>query len=134
MRYKGRSVTASTRVRRMRHMGFLLSCVAAFAMATSLRADQVEMRNGDRSVGKVVALNANTLVVKNEVLGVVRIPREKVSAIILGAAPAAPRPVAAAGPSVSGKAGAPLDPAANAANPFRELAAHTNLIHKIQSQ
>ena len=38
-------------------------------MITShVRADQVEMQNGDRYVGKVLLLNADTLVVDSDVL------------------------------------------------------------------
>ncbi len=103
--------------------------------AASLHADQVEMQNGDRYVGKVVSLNANTLVVQNDVLGVVRIPREKVSLIMLGTTPAAPQAGAATAKSpVTAHVAPPAAPVSNAGNPFRELAAHTNLIQKIQSQ
>lgn len=106
-------------------------------IATFLRADQIDMQNGDRYVGKVVSLNANTLVVQNEVLGVVRIPRDKVAAISFGSAAVAVKPSVGV-PTVpidAAAAAAPTQPAPQAtANPFRDLAAHTNLIHKIQSQ
>src|SRR6266478_4746406 len=49
-----------------------------------LRADQVEMQNGDHYAGKVLALNTNTVVLQSEVLGLVNLPREKVANIALG--------------------------------------------------
>jgi hypothetical protein len=105
-------------------------------VATSLRADQIDMQNGDRYVGKVVSLNANTLVVQNEVLGVVRIPRDKVASISFGSAMVTAKPAVtvATAPIDAAPPAAPAQPAPQAANPFRDLAAHTNLIHKIQSQ
>src|SRR5271165_1615420 len=66
---------------------------------TPLRADQVEMQNGDRYVGKVVSLNASTLVVQNDVLGVVRIPKDKVAGITFGPVSAVSRPPASAAPA-----------------------------------
>src|SRR5712691_6726055 len=48
-----------------------------------LRADQIEMQNGDRYVGTVLSLNANTLVLHSEVLGDLTLPRSKVAQITL---------------------------------------------------
>jgi len=49
-----------------------------------VRADQVEMQNGDRYVGHVLSLNADVLVLQNEVLGTVKLPRGKVAHITMG--------------------------------------------------
>src|SRR5690349_19191617 len=59
-------------------LGILLS-VACLA-----RADQIEMQNGDRYHGKVLAMTNATLVLQSEILGTITIPREKVSQINLG--------------------------------------------------
>jgi len=48
-------------------------------------ADQVQMRNGDQYFGSVVSLNKDTLVVQSDVLGTVRLPRNKVAFIDFGA-------------------------------------------------
>src|SRR6266702_4560980 len=58
-----------------------------------LRADQVETQSGDRYVGKVLSVNADTLVLQSEVLGTVRLPRAKVAQIILGTNAPAVSPV-----------------------------------------
>ena len=63
--------------------------------SVGIRADQVEMKNGDRYVGEVLSLNANVLVVQSEVLGTVKLPRGKVAHITMG-------PVAMANPMPSG--------------------------------
>jgi len=47
-------------------------------------ADEVQMRNGDRYTGKVILLNADELLLQNEVLGTLKLPRAKVSGIVLG--------------------------------------------------
>ncbi len=60
---------------------FSFTCIA-------LHADQVQMQNGDRYMGNVVSLNSDTLVLQNEVLGTLRLPRSKVSTVTFGAVPA----------------------------------------------
>jgi hypothetical protein len=99
-------------------------------------ADQVEMRNGDRYVGKVLSLSTNSLVLQNELLGTVRLPREKVALITLDStaptdAPPLPSPAnrKVRPPSAAGAAGG-----TNAPPELRELAGHTNLIRQIQRQ
>ena len=51
-----------------------------------LRADQVEMQNGDRYVGTVLSMSADALVLQNDVLGTVKLPRGKVAHITMGPA------------------------------------------------
>lgn len=116
----------------------LLGCAAIllWCAAQSAGADQVEMRNGDRYVGKVLSLNTNTLVLENEVLGTVRLPREKVALITLGSRlPASATPL----PSrTNSQAGAPsaarADGATNPSPELSKLAGHTNLIRQVQRQ
>ncbi|HWX19584.1 MAG TPA: hypothetical protein VN578_06725 [Candidatus Binatia bacterium] len=67
----------------------LLSSLGLAVTVLFANADQVEMQNGDRYVGKVLSLNSDTLVLQNEILGTVRLPRAKVAAINLGASIAA---------------------------------------------
>lgn len=57
--------------------------------ADALRADQVQMQNGDRYAGKIVSLNSNSVVLESDVLGKVTLPRDKVAGITVGAAVAA---------------------------------------------
>lgn len=51
-------------------------------------AAQIEMHNGDRYVGQVLSLNEENLVLRNEVLGTVKLPRGKVARITMGSATA----------------------------------------------
>jgi len=55
----------------------VLFCLSAFA-------DQIEMRNGDHYVGKVLALTNQTLVLQSDVLGVLRLPQASISTIAFG--------------------------------------------------
>ena len=50
-----------------------------------LCADQVEMQNGDRYLGKVLSLTTDQLVIQSDVLGKLTLPRDKVALITLGA-------------------------------------------------
>jgi hypothetical protein len=100
-----------------------------------LRADQIEMQNGDRYVGTVLSLNANTLVLHSEVLGDLTLPRSKVALITL-------RPVAVTNLVSTLPASTNSRPRAlsvtrtNAAaeelpTGFRLLAANSNLVEKV---
>src|SRR5205085_6359890 len=64
--------------------GWLAVGVVAVVAASSVRADQIEMQNGDRYNGKLVAMTNATLVLQSEILGTVTLPREKVSQIRMG--------------------------------------------------
>jgi hypothetical protein len=114
------------------------SCVAALLLlgAPCARADQVDMQNGDRYVGKVLSMSADTLVLKNEVLGTVQVPRAKVAHIRLDSGPlagvAAPPEAAAPGAPKPAPAGGAA--AAKSSSALPELGAHTNLIRQVQSQ
>ena len=53
--------------------------------ALSLRADQLQMQNGDRYAGHILSMTSNSIVLESEMLGKVTVPREKVSGVTLGA-------------------------------------------------
>jgi len=61
-------------------IGFLLLSINA----RQARADEVEMQNGDRYVGRVIAVSSDTLVFSNEVLGRINVPRQKVASLAFG--------------------------------------------------
>ncbi len=64
---------------------FILSgLVLLFLAAPRLRADLVEMQNGDRYAGKVLSVSADTVVLESEVLGKINVPRKKVSSLAFG--------------------------------------------------
>lgn len=83
-------------------VAWLLFC--AWCFVVSLRADQLQMANGDHYAGKILSLNSNSIVFESDVLGRVTLPREKVESMSFGGsatapattnAPVAPRVVAA---------------------------------------
>ncbi len=47
-------------------------------------ADQIDMQNGDRYVGRLLSFTNDTLVLQSDVLGTVRLPRTKVASVVLG--------------------------------------------------
>ena len=54
------------------------------ASSSTLLSDQIQMQNGDRYVGRVVALTNEVFIVQSDVLGTIRLPRSRVAAISLG--------------------------------------------------
>ena len=61
-----------------------LSAVLMGSALFCARADQVEMDNGDRYSGKIVSLNTDTLILQNDVLGTVPLPRSRVAVMSFG--------------------------------------------------
>lgn len=60
-----------------------------------LRADVLEMQNGDRYSGTVLAVSANTVVLNSEILGRITVPRHQVSVLTIGTHRAATAPTSA---------------------------------------
>ena len=110
--------------------------LALFLAPGPLRADQVEMQNGDRYAGHVLSLNTNTVVLQSEVLGTLRLPRAEVAVITLGDTPAANSPALPAltnglvRRTTTARTNSPvrLSPA------LSQLGASTNLIAQVQKQ
>jgi hypothetical protein len=70
----------------MTNKATLLGAGGAFvlSMISSMQAEQVNMQNGERYVGKVVAVSNETVVVKSQVLGILKVPRSKIASITFG--------------------------------------------------
>jgi hypothetical protein len=101
--------------------------------AAGLRADELQMQNGDRYLGKILSVSSNSVTLQSDVLGKLTLPRNKVSVVMFAGAtsnapttPAtAPAPVATA--NLSGT-NADLSAA------FRSLGANTNFIQQVRGQ
>jgi hypothetical protein len=113
----------------------------AFVAAPWVRADQVEMQNGDRYFGKVLSMSADTVVLESEVLGKINVPRKKVASLAFGtnvaALEVATRVTRVSVPTIPPTA-APLAALANTnadlSAAFRNLGANTNFIRQIREQ
>jgi len=67
------------------HLHFIrFALVALFLPGLFLRADVIEMQNGDRYVGKVVSMNSDSIVLDSEILGKIAVPRKKMTSLIMG--------------------------------------------------
>ena len=110
--------------------------VALLLASVSLCADQIQMQNGDRYVGKVLSLDTNTLVLHSDVLGTVRLPREKVTQITLGSGIETNVQRVASAPN--GRVGAASVALTNNIGDLwaslRQLGANTNFIQQVQAQ
>ena len=118
--------------------GVALFCAALvlFAAPGRLRADQVEMQNGDRYAGQVLSIETNIVVLQSDVLGTLRLPRAKVAAITLGP-DSAPTPLRLPAPTngqVRAASPAPTNAAPNPSPALRQLGANTNLVQQVQKQ
>jgi hypothetical protein len=114
----------------------LMIVLSALGLGTAgwAPADQVIMQNGDSYSGKVLSVSTNVLVLQNDNLGTVVLPRTKIATVSFGTAmalppletpssvPATPQPGPSATNSIS-------DPAA-----LRGIRDQTNLIQMVQAQ
>ena len=122
---------------RFRRAGFELFLM--FAVLSTLRADVVEMQNGDRYSGKVLSVSADTVVLNSEMLGKINVPRKKVTRLTFGTnaaastvaghlAPARTNLPTATASTVLANTNADLSAA------LRHLGANTNFIGQVRQQ
>ena len=141
---------------------FALIAALALAGILPLKADVIELTNGDHYRGKVVGMDSNYVVFNSEIQGKVHLPRNKVAQITfvevpprvartnapgaaaLVAAPGANAPIILSGPTAS-TAGAPVVTAPPTANPtgatadevvaqMRKEGVQPQLINQVQEQ
>lgn len=123
---------------------FLIVSVGIFFMfvaATRLRADEVDMQNGDRYLGRVLSVSADTVVLQSEVLGKINVPRKKVASLAFGANAVAPKAVTADAPvsvatnlPATAPAAALADTNSDLSAALRNLGANTNFVGQIRQQ
>jgi hypothetical protein len=70
----------------MRFALLFISCgfLASLVITPMLRADEVEMQNGDHYSGKVLSVSTNTIELESDVLGKIHVPRDKVARLTFG--------------------------------------------------
>jgi hypothetical protein len=102
----------------------------------SSRADQVVMQNGDTLNGKVLSVTTNALVLQNDNLGDLTLPRSKVGNIIFGTGTATgSSPMATTTNSlVRQPVTSPTNSVSDLSAAFRGIRDQTNLIHQVQSK
>jgi len=122
---------ASSRQRLTR--GLLLAVLLPVWAPWNGSADQVDMQNGDRYLGKVVSLNSDFLIFHNEVLGNVRLPRTNVVAIVFGTTPPPARTSSVPALPIPTKVAA-TNTNAELSETLRQLAVNSNVVHQVQNQ
>jgi hypothetical protein len=117
----------------LRRIGCVVAGFLTLGLTLKTFADQVDMKNGDRYVGQVISLSPDSLVLKNEILGTIKLPREKVAQLTFGTnvvATATLRPATNALP-----AALPAGLAPKAATLARsQSASSTNVMRQVQEQ
>jgi hypothetical protein len=101
-----------------------------------VRADVVQMQNGDRYSGDVVSIRRDMVLVESEVLGKVRLPRGKVARILLGTneLQTISAPLGGSNRMAKAVAAQATNSSPEVSAMLRQLGAHTNLIRQVQSQ
>jgi hypothetical protein len=97
-----------------------------------VRGDQIEMQNGDRYIGAVMSMTPDTIILKSDILGQIKVPRAKVSAITFGAANNSAQPTASTTNSAAVHRSGAAQPSDDAA--LSKLGANKELIDKIKKQ
>jgi hypothetical protein len=117
--------------------GIIFLSVAVFW----LRADEVEMQNGDRYFGKVLSVSADTVTLDSEMLGKINLPRKNVASLAFGTNAPAPKtksgvaPVSApTNPAIAASPSALAGTNADLSAAIRSLGADTNFTGKIRDQ
>jgi hypothetical protein len=116
--------------------GMILLLVAA----STLRADVLEMQNGDRYSGKVISVSPDTVVLTNEVLGQITVSRGKVANLSFGTNAVVPKVAVIRSSPVSTNLPATTIPVAmvntntDLSAAFRQLGANTNFVGQIRQQ
>ena len=121
----------------MKRVPFPAVAGAAVLFAATLAcADQVQMRNGDQYFGSIISLDKETLVIQSDVLGRLRLPREKVAFVNLGAGPVAQQPLASV--PTNNVSRPPALTVTNGAAGFsaaiRQMGGSSNLLQQVEAQ
>ncbi|HTQ50842.1 MAG TPA: hypothetical protein VMJ12_09025 [Candidatus Acidoferrales bacterium] len=108
--------------------------------APALRADVLEMQNGDRYSGKVVSVSPDTVILNSEVLGKITVPRKLVVSLSFGTNAIAPKvvdaltqPVSTNLPTLTAPS-TPGNPNPDLSAALRQLGANTNFVGQIRQQ
>jgi hypothetical protein len=121
-------------------VGFL--SISGLVAGINAAADQVELSNGDRYIGRVVALNSNTLTLQSDVLGTLRLPRAAIQTITLDSRSGAattnatiPSPSLLRSNSLNkGLAGTSTNSAGDFSAALRQLGSQSNTLRQVQEQ
>jgi len=109
--------------------------VAFTLVGTLLRAEQIEMKNGDRYNATVVSMNNESIVIQSDVLGTIKLARGQVASISLAnaSAPNAAATTQPQRPLVATGSPGPAASATNLSTAVRQLATETNIIQQVQN-
>ena len=102
--------------------------------ALPLLADQIQMQNGDRYIGRLVTLTNDTLIVQSDLLGTLRLPRDKVANISLGPVAGTNKAYLAAQQLHPQALKAPAPAKTDSESFLGQLKSDTNSIRQIQQQ
>ncbi len=119
-----------------RRVTLVYAAVILFLATICLRADQVDMQNGDRYLGTVLSLDTNTLVLRSAVLGTVNLPRGHVAHITLGPGGATnfTRAASVTKPQQTASSIAITNGMTDLSASLRQLGANTNFIEQVRAQ
>jgi hypothetical protein len=109
-------------------------------VAPGLRADVLEMQNGDRYSGKVISVSPDAVVLNSEVVGKITVPRNKVVSLSFGTNAVAPGATGKLAQPISTNLSTATAPAAGVntnvdlSAALRQLGPNTNFVGQIRQQ
>jgi hypothetical protein len=119
------------------HLAIWAACILAFA-TTALRADQLQMQNGDHYSGKILSMSSNSIVLESDVLGKITLPRNKVLSLTMGVNTETNAPIVAnfTAPIARSTNSTATISATNAdvTTALRRMGANTNFIQQVRQQ
>ena len=132
----------------MKSIGLITSLAVSVSLSVAVSsafADQITLRNGDVLNGKVLSMTADSLMLQDDSLGTLTLPRVKVSNITFGTVTAVlpsltmPHAIQASpGPTPGPKAAASSPSQANSFSDLqgmlREVRQHSNLVQEVEAQ
>jgi hypothetical protein len=103
-------------------------------MIPCANADQVNMQNGERYIGKVVTLTNETIIVQSDVLGILKVPRSKIASITFGTNAIAPNIQTPAAASAQPQKPAAANSSSDLTTAINQLRANPNAMQQVQQQ
>ena len=116
-------------------ISFIICAFVVLSVVVS-SADQVTLHNGDILNGKVLAITTNTLVLQDESLGTLTLPRAKVSSVAFGALAVALPPLETSftnAVQTSPKLAATVNSPSDLQAMFQDIRSHSNLVQEVEA-
>lgn len=109
-------------------------CAFGLSIIPCAKADQVNMQNGERYIGKVVTLTNEIIVVQSDVLGTLKVPRSKIASIAFGTNGEVPSIQMSTAPTAQPQRPVTANSNSDLTTAINQLRANPNAMQQVQQQ